>query len=336
MKRYGALYAQIYDFANLANAYHKARRCKRYKNAVLKYSADLEENLINLQNHLIWKDYTQGQKRIFLVYEPKTRTISALPFRDRVMHHAVNNIIEPIFDRRFYYHSYACRAGKGMHRASKTLTKWIRNLSFDDKPLYALKADIHHYFQSIDHTKLKAIIRRTIKDPDALWLLDCIIDDGGENGRGIPVGNLTSQLFANIYLDVLDKHIKETLRIKHYIRYMDDFIILSNDKTELRAVLRDLERFLHVELNLLFNPKTTVLSAKNGIDFCGFRHYENFKKVRKRSVKTMERMIKAYHKGKTENERFSRSLASWLGHIGHADTFRLRMRILQKIEAVPP
>lgn len=218
MKRYTGIYEQIYDFANLERAYKKARRCKRYRNEVLRYSRNLEENLINLQNHLIWHSYEQGIYRTFYVYEPKKRLISALPFADRVAQHAINNILEPLIDRRFYYHSYACRKEKGMHKASEVLTKWLYDETFDGKPLYAIKADIHHYFQSIDHERLKATIRRIIKDEEALALLDKIIDNVGTDGKGIPVGNLTSQLFANLYLDRMDKYLKETLHVRHYIK----------------------------------------------------------------------------------------------------------------------
>lgn len=334
MKRHSQLYKQIFDFANIENAYKKARRCKRYRNEVLKYSANLEENLINLQNHLIWHSYRQGEYRNFYVFEPKKRLISALPFKDRVAQHAINNIIEPLMDRRFYYHSYACRKGKGAHRASNTLSTWIYNLSFKGKQLYAIKADIHHYFQSISHARLKEIVRRVIKDEETLWLLDLIIDSGGENGKGIPVGNLTSQLFANLYLDMLDKYIKETLRVRYYIRYMDDFVILSHDKAYLRDVLVKIEVFLRKELGLKLNPKTTILDSKNGVDFCGYRHYKDHKKVRKSSVRRMQKTIRAYRKGKISEERFAKSLQSWLGHIQHADAFLLRKRTLNRIETI--
>lgn len=332
MKRYTGLYEQVYDFANLERAYKKARKCKRYRNEVLQYSANLEENLINLQNHLIWHSYRQGQYRTFFIYEPKERLISALPFKDRVAQHAINNILEPLIDRRFYFHSYACRKKKGMHKASEVLSKWIYNSTFDGTPLYAIKGDIHHYFQSIDHGKLKQALRRIIKDAELLWLLDLIIDSGGEDGRGIPVGNLTSQLFANLFLDALDKFIKETLCVRHYIRYMDDFVILSTDKDYLRQALKEIENFLCIELGLRLNPKTTILNCKNGVDFCGYRHFVDHKKVRKSSIRRMRRTISAYRKGKISEERFSKILQSWLGHIKHADVYLLREGMMKYVE----
>ncbi len=336
MKRYTGLYAQIYDFANLERAYRKASRGKRYRNEVLRYSANLEENLINLQNHLIYHTYRQGERRTFKVIEPKARIISAVPFRDRVAQHAINNIIEPLFDRRFYCHSYACRKDKGAHAASEQLSEWIRNLSFDGgAPLYALKADVKSYFQSIDHARLKTVLRRVIKDAETLALLDHIIDSGSETGRGIPVGNLTSQLFANVYLDVLDKHIKEGLRVRYYIRYMDDFIILAHDIAELFRLWREIEDYLCVELGLRLNPKTGIVAAKNGVDFCGYRHFKDHKKVRKRSVRNMRRTVKIWRAGKISRERFAKSLQSWLGHIQHADTYGLRQRMMARIMGDP-
>jgi retron-type reverse transcriptase len=328
MKRYGNLYRKIYDFANLESAYRKARRNKRYRTEVLRYTANLEENLIDLQNHLIWKSYRQGQHRTFIVTEPKLRQIAALPFYDRVAQHAVNNIIEPLIDRRFYFHSYACRKGKGMHKASDMLTRWLRAMTHEDLPLYALKADVHSYFKSINHARLKEILRRAIKDGDVLWLLDTIIDSGGEGGRGVPIGNLTSQLFANIYLNELDKHVKEVLHERRYIRYMDDFLILSHDMAELRRVLEDIAAFLWSDLCLGLNPKTTIINAAHGVDFCGYRHWHDHKKIRRRSVRRMKAQIKAYRKGRITKDRLVRSLTSWQGHISHADTYHLKERVM--------
>ena len=180
-----------------------------------------------------------------------------------------------------------------MHAASDTLKEWLYewNKYHPDQPLYAIKADIHHYFQSIDHAVLKTEIRKVIKDAGVLALLDRIIDHNGNmpDGVGIPVGNLTSQLFANIYLDALDQFIKHELGVEAYIRYMDDFVILSPDKEQLRSWLARIEQFLREELKLEFNPKTTILAAKNGIDFVGYKHRATHRKVRKDSIKRIKR-----------------------------------------------
>lgn len=290
----------------------------------------VREDIINLA-------YEPSKYHYFKVYEPKERQIMALPFYDRVVQHAINNVLEPIFDKRFISQSYACRKGKGMHAASDTLKEWLYewNKYHPDQPLYAIKADIHHYFQSIDHAVLKTEIRKVIKDAGVLALLDRIIDHNGNmpDGVGIPVGNLTSQLFANIYLDALDQFIKHELGVEAYIRYMDDFVILSPDKEQLRNWLARIEQFLREELKLEFNPKTTILAAKNGIDFVGYKHRATHRKVRKDSIKRIKRTIKKCESGKITKEQLQKSIQSWTGHAGHADSYNLRKKIETLAEA---
>ena len=221
--------------------------------------------------------------------------------------------------------------------ASDTLKEWLYewNKYHPDQPLYAIKADIHHYFQSIDHAVLKTEIRKVIKDAGVLALLDRIIDHNGNmpDGVGIPVGNLTSQLFANIYLDALDQFIKHELGVEAYIRYMDDFVILSPDKEQLRSWLARIEQFLREELKLEFNPKTTILAAKNGIDFVGYKHRATHRKVRKDSIKRIKRTIKKCESGKITKEQLQKSIQSWTGHAGHADSYNLRKKIETLAEA---
>lgn len=228
------------DYGNVQKAYNKARKCKRHRKDVLIFTKDKEENLDKVREDIINLAYEPSKYHYFKVYEPKERQIMALPFYDRVVQHAINNVLEPIFDKRFISQSYACRKGKGMHAASDTLKEWLYewNKYHPDQPLYAIKADIHHYFQSIDHAVLKTEIRKVIKDAGVLALLDRIIDHNGNmpDGVGIPVGNLTSQLFANIYLDALDQFIKHELGVEAYIRYMDDFVILSPDKENTKSM----------------------------------------------------------------------------------------------------
>ncbi len=319
------------DCGNVQKAYNKARRGKRYRKEVLIFTKDKEENLQAVQEDILSVAYKPSEYRYFKVYEPKERQIMALPFYDRVVQHAINNVLEPIFDKRFISQSYACRKGKGMHGASDTLQEWLYEWQkfHPDEPLYAIKADIHHYFQSISHDVLKAEIRKVIKDAAVLELLDIIIDHNGNmaDGVGIPVGNLTSQLFANIYLDALDQFIKHKLGAKYYIRYMDDFIILSPDKEQLRCWLAEIEEFLRDELRLELNPKTTILAAKNGIDFVGYKHRATHRKVRRDSIKRIKRTIKKCESGKITTEQLRKSITSWTGHAGHADSYNLRKKI---------
>lgn len=320
------------EYENIQKAYNKARKCKRYRKEVLIFTKDKEENLENVRNDIIDMTYKPSEYRYFKVFEPKERQIMALPFYDRVIQHAVNNVLEPIFNKRFIFHSYACRKGKGMHGASDTLKGWLYvwQKFHPEQPLYAIKADIHHYFQSINHDVLKAEIRKAIKDTGALKLTDKIIDHNGTmpDGTGIPVGNLTSQLFANIYLNRLDQYIKHNLGARYYMRYMDDFIISSPDKEQLRYWLADIERFLREELRLELNPKTTILAAKNGIDFVGYKHRATHRKVRRDSIKRIKRTIKKYQKGIITKEQLQKSIDSWTGHAGHADSYHLQKKII--------
>lgn len=325
------------DYGNVQKAYNKARKCKRHRKDVLIFTKDKEENLDKVREDILNLAYEPSEYHYFKVYEPKERQIMALPFYDRVVQHAINNVLEPIFDKRFISQSYVCRKGKGMHAASDTLKEWLYewNKYHPDQPLYAIKADIHHYFQSIDHAVLKTEIRKVIKDAGVLALLDRIIDHNGNmpDGVGIPVGNLTSQLFANIYLNKLDQYAKHTLGVGMYVRYMDDFIILSPDKEKLRYWLAEIERFLRDELRLELNPKTTILAAKNGIDFVGYKHRATHRKVRPDSIKRIKKTIKKYERGKITKEQLQKSIQSWTGHAGHADSYNLRKKIIMLAQA---
>jgi len=337
MKRHGALYEKVYQFENVHDAYLKARRNKRYDPDVLKFTDRLEENLINIQNHLVWKSYRPGAYKKFKVYEPKERQIMALPFTDRVVQHALNTVIEPIFDSGFVYHSYACRNGKGAHKASRNLMHWLYDLHLaHGKDVYCLKGDVSKYFASIDHEVLKRLIRRKIKCPDTLWLIDLIIEhDGNDSDVGIPVGNLTSQIFANLYLHELDAYVKEGLGVRHYMRYMDDFVILSDSKDYLHRALTEVERFLHDELRLKLNPKTCIYNVRQGVDFVGYRHWHTHKLIRKSSIRRVtqriRRFTRLYAEGRISFADVDKSMQSWLGHIRHADTYRIRNKILDGI-----
>ncbi|MEW5898168.1 MAG: reverse transcriptase/maturase family protein, partial [Bacillota bacterium] len=221
MKTYSNLYPFVYDFANLYKAYLKARKGKRYQDKVLQFAAQLEDNLFAIQAELINHTYRTGRYRRFYVHDPKTRPVAALPFKDRVVQHALCNVIEPLFEKSFIYDSYACRKFKGTHAGANRVTEFLKSAQRKWGKVYCLKADIAQYFPSVNHRILKAIIRKKIACPDTLQLIDEIIDSGGGEGRGLPIGNLTSQLWANVYLDQLDHFIKETLREKYYVRYMD-------------------------------------------------------------------------------------------------------------------
>lgn len=332
MKRISNLYSKVYDFENLHTAFLKAASGKLDRLEVLKYSFNLEENLIILQNEMIWGSYKQREYREHLIYEPKKRLIKALPFKDRVLQHALNNIIEPIFTKQMYYCSYACRTGKGTHLASKKVTEWLFNASKAGKKLYCLKCDIKKYFDSVDLKILYKIIRDKIKDKKILWLIRHILNLK-EISKGLPIGNLTSQLFANIYLNELDNYVKEELKIKRYIRYMDDFLLITESKEELHECLRKIENFLKTKLKLELNNKTRIFPARLGIEFVGFIHYAEYTKIRKstwkRSKKKLKKAVQQFKNEKISEITFYSKFSSIIGNLKHVNAQETLKNVLE-------
>ncbi len=331
MKTYRNLYPLIYAFDNLYRAYIDARRGKRYQAEVLKFTVDLEDNLLSLYQELQEETYTTGEYHYFTVYEPKKREVAALPFRDRVVHHAIHNILEPIFDRGFIYHSYACREGKGTHAGADQVTHWLREIHRKHGRVYVFKADIKSYFASIDHAVLIDILKRKIRCQRTMALLRDIIYSAGNNGKGIPIGNLTSQLFANVYLNELDQYVKHQLRLHYYLRYMDDFIVLHHTKKSLRHWRYQVETYLADRLKIQLNNRTVIFQEKRGVDFLGYRIWRTHRLLRKCSVKRMKRRLgkfeKEYAEGGTSFKEINASVQSWIGHAMHADTYNLRRKL---------
>ncbi len=347
MKTYRNLYDKICDFENLHSAYLEARKCKRYRDEVLVFTANLEENLITIQNELIHQTYSVGRYREFYVYEPKKRLVMALPFKDRVVQWAIYRIINPIVSKGFITDTFACIAGRGTHQAVKKLQYWLKLLKRDDAETFYLKMDISKYFYSVDHGILLQILRRKFPDERLLWLLQTIIQcedtpfglpsgqdlSNGERlfDRGMPIGNLTSQLFANIYLNEIDQYIKRELQAKYYMRYMDDMIILSHDKPWLHAYKDLIDAYLHVYLRLSLNNKTAIRPARLGILFCGYRIWASHIKLGKRTALKMRRRLKGlqhqYAQGCVSFETARSVLASYHGMLRHCDSMHLRRTI---------
>jgi len=331
-KSYNNLYPLIYDFQNLYNAFKKASRGKRYRNEALRFKTSLEKNLIDIQNNLIWKTYSPLPFREFYVHDPKKRLIQAPAFRDRVVHHALCNVIEPLFERKFIYDSYACRRGKGTHAAVARLQRFMRKLRRNHGNFYILKADISQYFPSINHDILKRTVRRTIACKDTLWLIDTIID---QHEEGLPIGALTSQLFANVYLNELDHFIKDRLGVKHYLRYMDDFVIMHADKEALKVLRLEIESFLQHKLLLKLNPKTSIFPDRHGIDFCGYRIYPTHILPRKRNIKRarkrLARLAKLYNKGVVTLAGVKSSIMSFMGYMRHCNGYRSLQGVLGEV-----
>ncbi len=334
-KTFKNIYGQIYDFANLYAAYLRARRGKRYRHEVLRFSRDLEPNLIQIQNELVWKTYHTGRYREFFVYEPKRRPVAALPFRDRVVQHAIVSVIEPIWENRFVYDSYACRPTRGTHAGADRAQAFLRKVKRRHGKVYVLKADISKYFASIDHGVLKRLLRKRIACGDTLSLLDGIIVST-PGPTGIPIGNLTSQLFANIYLHELDEYVKYDLREHFYVRYMDDFVIIHHDKQHLQRLRVAIESFLWDRLRLRTNAKTQVfpvgLVRGRALDFLGYRIWPTHRKLRKGSIKRMRHRLRRlqalYAAGRIGFAQIGPRIVSWFGHAKHADSYNLRSKVL--------
>jgi RNA-directed DNA polymerase len=334
---YSDLFPRIYEFENLYEAYRLARRGKRAKHDAIRFRANLEGNLIELQNQLIWKTYRTGAYRKFTIFEPKEREIASLPFRDRVLQHALVRVIEPIWQCRFIDDSYACRPGKGTHAGADQAERFLRIVQRNSGQAYALKADVAQYFASIDHQVLIGLLRKRIGCSLTLDLLREIIDSNGQR-VGLPIGNLTSQLFANIYLHELDQFVKQGLRERYYLRYMDDFCVIGPDRGKLHEIRRQAEEFLSVSLKLRLNRKTQVFPVRasrgRALDFLGYRIWPTHRKLRKASERRMRRALKKFvalnQRGSIDLQRVRASVASWVGHAHHADTYRLRARLFDE------
>lgn len=326
------IWADVIDFEKLYSAYNKASARKRFIGASMQFRQNLEENLIQIQNELIWRTYIPRPLRVFTIYEPKERQIAAPDFRDRVVHHSLVAAIEPHFERRFIFDSYACRKGRGTHQAMLKTRIMARDAKREWGSYWVLKCDIKKYFPSIRHDLLKKAIRRTISDSNALWLIDTIIDSHGE-GRGIPIGALTSQLYANIYLDQLDHYLKDNIGIRFYIRYMDDFVILGQTKTEIRSILGRVTKYLENELDLKLNSRTGIWPGRHGIDFCGYRIWSTHILPRKRTLKTAKKKLFAIAKRYPDRRAFEETrkvIASFSGYIRHCNAWRSTLSVLER------
>lgn len=326
-KKYKNIFENITSIDNLRDAYAKAAKGNRYTKGHLFFKEHIEANLALLQTRLIEQTYRRGDYNTFTVLEPKPRIISALPFRDRVVQHAINNLLEPIFDKVFYPCTFACRKTKGTHKGVIATQSAIRELQ-KNGTVYYLKMDFSKYFHSIDKKILFVEIRRKISDKRVLKVLE---EFDGCEGKGIPIGNLLSQLFANIYGHIFDRFIKTKLRQKHYFRYMDDTVILSNDKNELVQIQKKLKIFARLYMKLRFSKWQIEKIDNKPLNFLGYRISADYKLIRKDSVVRAKRKIKRFTKLKLF-DNLKMFLASWLGHIRHSDSFNL-LNFLKKENA---
>jgi len=357
MKKIKDIYPKIMAKENLYRSAYMAARGRRYRDTTADFNFCLEEEIGCLHNELSTKSYRHGEYRLFTIYDPKERRIAAAPFRDRVVHHAVHDVIEPIIDKTFIYDSYACRVGKGSHKALYRAQGFLQSCAF------CLHGDIRKYFYSINHGILKEILRMRVEDSDLLWLLDQIIDSAvslrespegtteaisksgiasscfavarsprNDERRGLPIGNLTSQFFANLYLNELDYFIKFDLKLGYYLRYMDDFLIFSNDKNTLFEDREKIKNFLKNNLELqLHEGKSQVYKTKNGIKFLGFRIFKDYRRLASDNVKRFRKRVKKFaylfENAEMDTNEIRDSVRCWVAHSKYADTKKLRLNI---------
>jgi len=347
MKTHNNLYKNLCSIENLKLAFRKAKKRKSLKYYVIEFEKNLDQELLKLKSELEFLAYEPKSLKRFIIRDPKTRTIHASAFRDRIVHHALINIIGPIFEKSFIHDSYASRPGKGTHKTVQRFDQFKRKVSGNGKlvgnPLninsvvgYVLKADVRRYFDTVDHEILIEIVSRKIKDEKVIWLIRQILNnfDAKIEGKGMPLGNFTSQFFANVYLNDLDRFVKQQLRIKYYIRYVDDFVILNRQKEILEYYKNEIGTFLLENLKLELHPdKSKILPLRDGITFLGYRIFYHHKLLRKSNLRKFYKTLK----GKlllVESKSLSRvelleSLQGWFGYAMHANTYGLRCKALE-------
>jgi len=327
------MYNNIISLENLLTAFEKARKSKTKRRYVKRFQKNLKENLAKLQNELVNQTYELHKLKTFILRDPKTRKISKSAFRDRVVHHALCNYIVPIFEKTFIYDSYANLIGKGTLKAIERFDYFKRKVSKNNtKICYVLKADIKHYFDEIDHEILVNIIKKKISDEKVIWLIQKILSIN-KKINGMPLGNLTSQFFANVYLNELDYFVKHKLKAEYYIRYVDDFVILHESKEKLEKWKLEINDFLIEKLKIQLHPsKSHVLELNKGINFLGFRIFYYHRLVRKSNLKNFERRFNhlriLFDEEIIGREKAIKSLEGWLAYCSNANTHKYRKHLI--------
>ena len=339
------MYEELCSIENLRLAFKKAKKGKTKKRYVKRFKKDLKENILRLREELLNKTYSPHPLKTFILRDPKTRKINKSVFRDRVIHHALINIIGHLFEDGFIYDSHANQIGKGTLKAVERFDKFKRKVSRNDtRKCFILKADIKHYFEEINHDILMGILKRKIKDENVLWLIKLILNNrmiGGKKIKGMPLGNLTSQYFANVYLNELDQFVKHKLKAKYYIRYVDDFVILHDSKDQLKKWKDEIGIFLKEKLDLELHPnKSQILKLEKGIKFLGFRIFYHHKLLRKSNMKHFERKLNQMkimlEEGLLDREEIVEKLVGWLAYASNGDTHKYRKYILKNFNRLFP
>lgn len=331
MKVYKKLFAEIINPQNLFLAWDEFKRGKQKRDDVLGFEKNLEQSIFQLHRDLKNMTYAHGAYADFHIYDPKRRHVHKATVLDRVLHHAVFKILNRVYEPTFIARSFSCRIDKGSHKGVLAVDGMIKKVSKNNtRPCYVLKCDIKKFFDTIDHTILLNILKRKIKDTETMWLLEKIVSGfvGGYGDlfspKGVPIGNLTSQLFANVYMNEFDQFMKHELKVEHYARYTDDFIVVSGDRKYLEGLIESIGVFLRDKLKLSLHPeKVEILKYEQGVDFLGYVMFAHHKQIRKRTWKRIVRKLKekiVEHKnGLLTKESLDQTVQSYLGALSHAD-----------------
>lgn len=337
------LFYRVFSMRNMKNAYREAAAGRRYQREVLNFGYDAWTSLRDLQSDVLSGRYDIDQYHVFYVHEPKKRMIMSISFKHRVIQWAIYRVLNPYFVKTYVTDSYGCIPGRGSLTAVKNLSSWVNYVSKKEKPWYYLKLDISKYFYRVDHEVLKRILRKKISDSKLLEVLYKIIDckhmpfglPAGKSPEevelkdrlfdvGMPIGNLLSQMFANIYLNELDQYCKRVLGVTYYERYMDDIMILSDDKAKLHEWKRLIEGFLENELHLSLNKKTCIRPINQGMEFVGYRIFPDHVQLRKSTTLRITRALRGvcelYSRNKLDFDDVTQTFSSYLGMLEHTDS----------------
>jgi retron-type reverse transcriptase len=314
-------YNDIISVENLLAAWQEFLRGKRKKHDVQEFGHNLMDNVLTLSRELKNKTYTHGPYHAFNISDPKPRNIHKASVRDRLLHHAIHRKLYPYFDKKFISDSYSCRVGKGTHKAIDCFRAYAYRVSKNHMhTVWVLKCDIRKFFASVDQKILMEVVARHIHDPDTMWLIGQIVRsfNSGKNGKGLPLGNLTSQLLVNIYMNEFDQFAKHKLKANHYIRYADDFVFLSRDKDWLESLIPHIAEFLESKLALTLHPdKVYIKSFASGVDFLGWIHFPDHRTLRTAAKRKMLRVIE-------EKKDKEETIQSYLGMLSHGNSEKLR------------
>ncbi len=334
-KKHHHLFEKVADFQNIKSSYMNVLKgSKKYKKEAVLFDMCREKHLIDIWKELRSRRYRVGEYIRFKVYEPKERAISAPRIKDKVVQFAVHNVLYQVYKPVFIKTSFACQIGKGTHAAVDQVQHFLRLCKWKYGTGWILKMDVKKFFYSIDRDILKRILRKKIADPDMLKLLDDIIDSSPEGDVGIPLGNVTSQDFANIYLNELDQYCVRCLGVKWYVRYMDDIIMILQTKEQAQECLKKAAAFLKERLNLETNSKTKIFPLEQGVNAYGFKIWTTHRLVRDQSKRAMKRRIKAMDRKLKDNaitaKQVEQAVNSWLGHARHSNSYNLCKKIFAK------